>query len=124
MKKFLILVLTILLSSQIVLAGELQNQWNSINISKVTYLENSNSRTILLDDYRGFINGGKSFYGFILGMLDQYSIDSFNYKYLSKIKQNYETNFINIRNWQKFELSDNEYKQLSEDVKVKRLQST
>lgn len=117
MTKFLtynlcILIAICLLLFNSVLAGEIQQRYENAHYFKINNVAHS-----LADDYKAYTGNGGSIYGVISYYLDVYPKNSNNYKYLNKVKANYDSHFMDTTKWEYIDTPNSEYIGLSDVVK-------
>lgn len=110
-----------------VFAGDLQYNWESnfIKIESLDKINSVNPDKIVNDDYNAYLNNGKSFYGYILYIKQQYQDlpdTNLNKKYADMLFNNYHLRLkaVNTNTYLVgiIDIPDSEYQRLDDDIKM------
>lgn len=128
MKNLLILFLSLFMFVVPAFAGNLLQQEYEANkmqeMSKEQTLYNMSKESLLKNDYQGYLNGGRSMYGYMLTAKAEAekTKNVIDLKYANLMINQYNTRIktinSNLFQLQKIHVDDNEYKQLTDLTKI------
>lgn len=127
MKKFIITLLLLSLSLPAFAGNLLQQEYETAKMSEMAQEQtfyNMTKERLLENDYQGYLNGGRSLYGYLLtAKKEAEQTKNINdSKYVNLMINKYKTRIKTLNSdlfqLQKIVVDDNEYKKLSELVKI------
>ena len=115
MKKLLLLFLTLLFTSSNAFCTELQKQYETIRTSKYKDFKIYNATHIVQRDLENYHCHKKSSYGEVIYLIN--NADETNYRFLLKIKKNYDKCSKDLSCWEYIEIDDYNYSWLDNATK-------
>lgn len=127
MKKLILTILILFLALPCFAGNLLQQEYETkmaAELAKDPATANYTKEKLLENDYQGYLNGGRSLYGYILNLKKsaKNTQNSTDLKYANLMQRHYDirikTNNSQLFNLQKITVEDKDYKKLSEVAKT------
>jgi len=112
--KNILLILVLLFTASCANCGELQQQFDNEKTTKHNLFKKKNAFSILKKDLKNY-NKSRSIYGELIYLIS--NSDETNYRYLEKVRKNFDNCSDNLKCWNYIEIDDYYYSWLDEPTR-------